>query len=102
MSKPGSLQRGLYIVVLIFAFTPLIGSGFGESLQIGIASLFGIYAVNALIQRYSEGPIALWLHPLFAAGAALCFVPLDLPLNVAGAGLVVAGIVITARRRASG
>ena len=96
------IAKGLYIVVLIFAFTPLIGSGIVESLQIGIASLFGIYAVNALIQRYSEGPIALWLYPLFATGAALSFVPLDLPLNVAGAGLVVAGIVITARRQASG
>ena len=96
------IAKGLYIIVLIFAFTPLIGSGLWESLQIGIASLFGIYALSAMIQCYSEGPISLWLYPALAAGAALSFVPLDLVLNAAGAVLVTACVVITSRRRRSG
>ena len=47
------VAKGLYIVPLIFAYTPLIGGSFLTVLQIGFFSLFGIYAANALIQRYS-------------------------------------------------
>jgi TRAP transporter 4TM/12TM fusion protein len=91
------IAKGLYIIVLLFAFTPLIGAGFWDSLQIGGFALFGIYAITALIQRYSEGPIPLWLYPAFVAGGALCFVPLNLTLNIAGAVLVGGSIFITSR-----
>ncbi len=94
------IAKGLYIVVLIFALTPLVGSRPLESLWIGAASLFGIYAVNAVIQRYAEGPLRWWLYPVFAAGAALSFVPLEPVPNAAGALIVIAGIVITSRARA--
>ncbi|MEK9833858.1 MAG: TRAP transporter fused permease subunit, partial [Rhodospirillaceae bacterium] len=51
------IAKGLYIVVLLFAFTPLIGATFWESVQIGGFALFGIYSMTAMIQRHSEGPI---------------------------------------------
>ena len=92
------IAKGLYIIVLLFSFTPLIGAGFWDSVQIGGFALAGIYAITALIQRYSEGPIPLWLYPVFVAGGALCFVPLNLLLNVAGAVLVGGSIFITSRR----
>ena len=92
------IAKGLYIVVLLFAFTPLIGATFWESVQIGGFALFGIYAMTAMIQRHSEGPIPLWLYPVLAGGGFLCFIPLDLLLNVIGAVLVVAVIVFTSRR----
>lgn len=91
------IAKGLYIIVLLFAFTPLIGAGFWDSVQIGGFALFGIYAITALIQRYSEGPIPLWLYPVFVGGGALCFVPLNLPLNIAGAILVGGSVVFTAK-----
>ncbi|MBT4773784.1 MAG: TRAP transporter fused permease subunit [Rhodospirillaceae bacterium] len=91
------IAKGLYIVVLLFAFTPLIGAGLWESIQIGGFALFGIYSLTALIQRYSEGPIPIWLYPVFVAGGALCFIPLNLPLNVAGALLVSGCVVFTSR-----
>ena len=93
------IAKGLYVVVLLFAFTPLIGSGFWESVQIGGFALFGIYAMSATIQRYSEGPIPIWLYPVLVGGGALCFIPLELLLNVVGAVIVVGVIVFTARRR---
>jgi TRAP transporter 4TM/12TM fusion protein len=92
------IAKGLYIVVLLFAFTPLIGATFWESVQIGGFALFGIYSMTAMIQRHSEGPIPLWLYPVLAGGGLLCFIPLDLLLNVIGAVLVVAVIVFTSRR----
>lgn len=92
------IAKGLYIVVLLFAFTPLIGATFWESVQIGGFALFGIYSMTAMIQRHSEGPIPFWLYPVLAGGGLLCFIPLDLLLNVIGAVLVVASIVFTSRR----
>ena len=95
------VAKGLYIVPLIFAYTPLIGGSFLTVLQIGFFSLFGIYAANALIQRYSEGPISWWLYPLLLGGGALSFLPLNLLANIAGALLVTATIVLSGRRAQS-
>ena len=52
------IAKGLYIVPIMFAYTPLISGELIEILQVGVFGLFGIYAINALIQRYSEG--ACW------------------------------------------
>ena len=80
--------KGLYIVPLLFAYTPLITGSLYEMLHIGVFSLFGIYAINAVIARYAEGPLAIWSWPCLIGGAILCFVPLDLLFNLAGAVLV--------------
>jgi TRAP transporter 4TM/12TM fusion protein len=80
--------KGLYIVPLLFAYTPLITGSLYEMLHIGVFSLFGIYAINAVIARYAEGPLAIWSWPCLIGGATLCFVPLDLLFNLAGAVLV--------------
>ena len=93
------IAKGLYIVVLLLAFTPLIGAGFWDSVQIGGFAMFGLYAATALLQRHSEGPIPLWLYPALAGGGILCFLPLDLPLNCLGALLVAGTVVVTSRRQ---
>jgi TRAP transporter 4TM/12TM fusion protein len=92
------IAKGLYIMPLLFAYTPLISGAFIEVLQIGVFALFGIYATNALIQRHSEGPVAVIELALFAAGAALAFWPLNLPANIAGAALVTAAITLAKRK----
>jgi TRAP transporter 4TM/12TM fusion protein len=91
------IAKGLYIVPLIFAYTPMIGGDFWQVIQIGFFSLFGIYAFTMLIQRYSEGPIAIWLYPVLIAGGAAAFWPLSLFLNIAGAVLVTGVIIVTSR-----
>lgn len=83
------IAKGLYIVPLLFAYTPLISGDFVEVMQIGFFSLFGIYATNALIQMYSEGPIGILEIGVLIAGAVLAFWPLMLLANIAGAALVI-------------
>jgi TRAP-type uncharacterized transport system fused permease subunit len=90
--------KGLYVVPLLFAYTPLVNGTFIEMCQIGFFALFGIYAINVIIARFSEGPLALWHWPLVVIGSALCFVPLDLMSNVIGAILVSVVAVLTHRR----
>ena len=91
------LAKGLYIVPLIFAYTPMIGGTMLEVVQIGFFSLFGIYAFNILIQRYAEGSVPLWLYPVFCAGGAAAFWPMELLINIAGAVIVSAAVVYTAK-----
>jgi TRAP transporter 4TM/12TM fusion protein len=90
--------KGLYVVPLLFAYTPLVNGTFAEMCQIGFFALFGIYGTNAIIARFAEGPLAVWHWPLLVLGAVLCFIPLDLMSNVIGALLVSAVIFLTHRR----
>ncbi len=92
------IAKGLYIVPLMFAYTPLLTGSFNEILQIGFFALFGIYATNALIQRYAEGPLNPLLYVLIIAGAVGAYWPLNWTANLIGAGLVLTVIVLSGRR----
>ncbi len=83
------IAKGLYIVPLLFAYTPLIGGDLITVLRIGFFSLFGIYAFSCLLQRHSEGPLQLWMYPLLIVAAAGAFYPLNWVFNLVGALLVV-------------
>jgi TRAP transporter 4TM/12TM fusion protein len=91
------IAKGLYIVPLMFAYTPLISGEWYEVMQIGFFGLFGIYATNALIQFYSEGPLNLFTVPMLIVGAAGAYWPLNLPANIGGAVLVLAVISLSTR-----
>lgn len=91
------ISKGLYIVPLMFAYTPLVTGDLTLILQIGGFALFGIYALNAMMQRYAEGPIAWWGYGLLAIGAAGAFYPGDWWFNVLGAVLV-AFVVSTSKK----
>jgi TRAP transporter 4TM/12TM fusion protein len=90
--------KGLYVMPLLFAYTPLINGTFLEMCQIGFFAVFGIYATNAVIARFAEGPLALWHWPLLVIGAVLCYVPLDFLLNGVGALLVTLVVWLTYRQ----
>ena len=92
------IAKGLYIVPLIFAYTPLIGGDFLTVARIGIFSLFGIYAFNVLLQRYSEGPLKWWMYPLLVGGAVGAFYPLNWIYNLAGSALVALVVYISIRQ----
>ena len=92
------IAKGLYIMPLLFAYTPLISGEIVEVLQIGFFSLFGIYATNALIQRYSEGPVGVVEIVALVVGAVLSFWPLHLLANLGGALLVLFVILRTHKK----
>jgi TRAP transporter 4TM/12TM fusion protein len=91
------IAKGLYIVPLIFAYTPMIGGDLYTVVHIGFFALFGMYAFAAIVQRHSEGPMLVWLYPVLAAGAALSFWPMELMANIIGAVLVSAVVFYTSR-----
>ncbi len=91
------IAKGLYIVPLMFAYTPLISGNLLEVARVGFFALFGIYALNALMQYYAEGPLKLWYVPLLLIGVAGSFWPLNLAANVLGAILVVVIVILSKR-----
>ncbi len=91
------IAKGLYIVPLMFAYTPLISGDFWQVMQIGVFGLFGIYALNCLVQNYAEGPLNIGLIALLVAGVIGAFWPLFLIANIIGAGLVSAVVVLSKR-----
>lgn len=87
------VAKGLYIVPLMFAYTPMVGAPLPDLLRIGGFALFGIYAFNALLQRYSEGPMSWWHYPVLTAGLCGAFYPLHWAANIVGAALVLSVIM---------
>ena len=92
------IAKGLYIVPLMFAYTPLISGSLPEILQIGFFALFGIYGTNALIQRYAEGPLHPILYGLIIAGTIGSYWPLNWTANIAGAALIIIVLIWSSRR----
>ena len=66
----------------------------------GITLLFGIYAFNALVQNYAEGPLKIWFIPVLILGAVGAFWPLNLMANIGGAILVI-GVIMMSKRHSS-
>jgi len=51
------LAKGLYIVPLLFAYSPLITGNFTEMIQVFCFALFGVYAIVAGLEGYLEHPL---------------------------------------------
>ena len=97
------VAKGLYIVPLLFAYTPLLGGPWLEVLEIFGFSLIGLYAFTATIRGHAEAPLALPFRVLMLGVAAATLWPGILWLHVAGAAvfLVVMGFNLRSAREMS-
>jgi len=51
------IAKGLYIIPLLFAYTPFISGDIAESVQVFIFSLLGIYALAGFFQGFLESDL---------------------------------------------
>lgn len=66
------IAKGLYIIPVLFAYTPILSGDWAAALQISLFAAIGIYALAAGFEGFAEQPIKLWLRPfIFLAGVAL-------------------------------
>ncbi|SHK41538.1 TRAP transporter, 4TM/12TM fusion protein [Marinobacter antarcticus] len=87
------LAKGLYIVPLLFAYSPLITGDFTEMIRVFCFALFGIYAIIAGLEGYLEHKLNLLVRLLmFPIGALMLWPHGQLLLD--GAGLVAFLIVL--------
>jgi TRAP-type uncharacterized transport system fused permease subunit len=78
------IAKGLYIVPLLFAYTPFLAGDFWLSLWIFAFGTVGIYALTAAISGWMEAPLS-WLERILlaATGTALLW-PTGPTVNVPG------------------
>jgi TRAP transporter 4TM/12TM fusion protein len=87
------LAKGLYLVPLLFVYTPLITGNWRERLEAFGWACLGIYALCGLLQWHLEKPLSLASAALLLLSAVLLlWVPLGFWMHLAGAVLL-AGIV---------
>jgi TRAP-type uncharacterized transport system fused permease subunit len=92
------VAKGLYLVPVLFAFTPLITGNWVERIGVFVFACFGLYALAGLLQWHLEeklNPVTAIL--VLASAACLLWTPLGITIHVAGA-LLLAGIVFYQRR----
>lgn len=89
------VAKGLYLVPLLFAFSPLIDGTWPEQFEVFIFACFGLYALAGLLQWHLETRLNALTAALLAAGAGLTmWTPLGTLAHIAGAAVIVGVVVL--------
>jgi TRAP-type uncharacterized transport system fused permease subunit len=92
------IAKVLYIVPLLFAYTPFLNGEMLVALEIFFFALLGIYALSAAIEGYGEAPLP-WIERGLMAGIGLALLwPLALPWHALAAAALVALMAWTIHR----
>ena len=98
------IAKGLYIVPVLFAYTPFLSGDPLDAVTIFAFGLVGIYALTAAFEGYAEAPIPLWLRPLLAAAGIAALWPSSLMIHLTGVSataVIVLGTLALYQRRLS-
>ena len=88
------IAKGLYIVPLLFAYTPFLAGDTLTALGIFAFGTVGIYCLTAAIEGYAESRLNWPLRAVLAAVGVLLLWPVDLTWKLAGCGVFAAVIVL--------
>ncbi|MCC5865900.1 MAG: TRAP transporter fused permease subunit [Wenzhouxiangella sp.] len=94
------LAKGLYLIPLLFAYTPLVSGDWTEALVVALFALFGLYALVGLLEGWLEGPLA-WPERLPLAFSAACLLWPAPGWPIRAVGLIVLLAVLLRSRQAS-
>ncbi|MEL7461675.1 MAG: TRAP transporter fused permease subunit [Pseudomonadota bacterium] len=84
------LAKGLYIVPLLFAYTPILAGDWGLAIQIAAVAFVGIYALAAGLQGCLEYPIGWPLRAVLLALGVACIWPIGLIYQTGAVALILA------------
>ena len=91
------LAKGLYIVPVLFAYTPLLSGDWGAMLTVFAFAVLGIYALAAALQGCMEAPLGVVWRAVVAVAGVACLWPSDIRVQLVGAAVVVASLIINLR-----
>ncbi len=94
------IAKGLYIVPILFAYTPFLSGDWMVALQIFVFALFGVYAIAAAMEGYMENRLSALFRALALLAGLACLFPLWW-VNVLGAAVVVALLVVNRQQTAT-
>lgn len=93
------LAKGLYIVPLLFAYSPLITGDFTEMIRVFCFALFGLYAIIAGLEGYLEHKLNLLVRLLmFPIGALMLWPHGHVWADAAGLAIFLCVLVWSSRR----
>jgi len=98
------LAKGLYVVPLLFAYTPFLSGDWPVMFQIFGFALVGIYGLAGALQGCLEHPVGWPMRAVLAVAGTACLWPSTAAVQSAGAVVVVALLVfniVAHRRRAA-
>jgi len=87
------LAKGLYIVPVLFAYTPLLSGDWPEMIRVFGFAVFGVYALAAALQGCMEKPFGPVMRGISLLAGFACLWPEPIALNIAGAVAVLALLV---------
>ncbi len=95
------IAKGLYLIPVLFAFTPLITGSWPERLWLFAFACLGLYALAGLLQWHLEARLNA-VTALLLLGSAICLLwtPLGITIHLVGAAILV-GVLVWQRRFAT-
>ena len=91
------LAKGLYIVPVLFAYTPLLSGDWVAMLTVFGFAVVGIYALAAGLQGCMEKPFGWIFRALSIAAGLTCLWPATLAINLAGVAAVATLLIVNIR-----
>ena len=92
------IAKGLYLVPMLFAFTPLITGSWAERLQVFGFACLGLYALAGILQWHLETRLNVVTGALLLVSAAcLMWTPFGVVAHLAGAVMLI-GVVVWQRK----
>ena len=83
------IAKGLYLVPVLFAFTPLVTGSWSERLSVFVFACFGLYALAGILQWHLEARLnAVTGMLLLLSAILLLWTPFGFAVHVAGAALM--------------
>lgn len=95
------LAKGLYIVPVLFAYTPLLSGDWPAMITVFSFAVVGIYALAGAIQGCMETPVGAVVRVALIAAGLACLWPGMLLVNLAGALAVLGLLALNVRARLS-
>lgn len=97
------IAKGLYLVPILFAYSPLISGTWTERIEVFIWASMGLYALAGLLQWHLEARINAGIAVALAVSAALLmWTPLPIYYHMLGAGILVAILMFQKRQEKMG
>lgn len=94
------VAKGLYLVPILFAYSPLISGGWPERIEVFIWSCMGLYAMAGVLQWHLEAKLTVITAALLLLSAGLLmWTPLPIFAHLAGAAILIAVVILQNRRR---
>ncbi|MEJ2575462.1 MAG: TRAP transporter fused permease subunit [Gammaproteobacteria bacterium] len=91
------IAKALYILPLLFAYTPLLTGDWLDVLRVGTFTLLGLYAFTAAVQGWQKQRLNWMTRPLMAACALGLLWPFGWEIHLAAAAALLSLIVLLRR-----